>query len=504
MVVGAVVAVVGAGILLRFVTASDLWLDEALTVNISGLALGDIPDWLRHDGAPPLYYFLLHAWTAVFGDGDTSARALTGVFGVAALPLAWSCGRRIGGRPLAVAVLVVTATSPYAIRYSTEARMYGLEILLVFAGMLALRRAFDDPSPARLAPVAVVSSALLFTQYWCLSLVGVTGLTLLLVAWRGPDDLRRAARRIFVATAIGAATFAAWLPVLFEQRAHTGTPWGTPQLPPGPIGTTFIGFAGGDDHPEGWTLYLLSVPLLVIGALGVAAYGRWEVRLDLRARTPVRAETILGGVTLVVACSVAYVGESAFEPRYSAIVFPMYALIIAGGITLLADARVRAAALALVAVVGLVGGTRNAVEQRTQTGAVAAMIAAEATPGEVVVYCPDQLGPATHRVLARERPDLVELRYPDLSTDVGFVDWVDYEARLADPDRSPERVAARVIERAGTGRIWVVSAGGYRTHDAYCGPLITALAVAGRQAVPRIAPDETIFERAGLYELRVG
>ena len=39
----------------RFVTRSDLWLDEALTTNISRLPLGEIGPWLRHDGAPPLF-----------------------------------------------------------------------------------------------------------------------------------------------------------------------------------------------------------------------------------------------------------------------------------------------------------------------------------------------------------------------------------------------------------------------------------------------------------------
>ena len=53
---------IAAGLLLRFWTRSGLWLDEALTVNIARLPLHDIPDALKHDGAPPLYYYLLHFW----------------------------------------------------------------------------------------------------------------------------------------------------------------------------------------------------------------------------------------------------------------------------------------------------------------------------------------------------------------------------------------------------------------------------------------------------------
>src|SRR5204863_6811385 len=77
--VAAAVLVIAAGIVLRFATRSDLWLDAALSVNISRLPYGDIPDWLRPDGAPPLYYFTLHAWTDVFGTSDLAVRSMSGI-----------------------------------------------------------------------------------------------------------------------------------------------------------------------------------------------------------------------------------------------------------------------------------------------------------------------------------------------------------------------------------------------------------------------------------------
>ena len=94
----AVGVVVTAGIAARFVARSHLWLDEALTVNIARLPLGRMEAALRHDGAPPLYYVLLHLWMRVFGTGDVAVRALSGVFAVATLPALYLAGRRIGGR----------------------------------------------------------------------------------------------------------------------------------------------------------------------------------------------------------------------------------------------------------------------------------------------------------------------------------------------------------------------------------------------------------------------
>ena len=119
----AVAGAVGLGVALRAWTRSDLWLDEALSVNIARLPPGELFEALRHDGHPPLYYLLLHGWIEVFGDGDEAVRSLSAVLSVATLPVAWVAGRRYGGRVAAVATVVLLATSPFAVRYATEARM---------------------------------------------------------------------------------------------------------------------------------------------------------------------------------------------------------------------------------------------------------------------------------------------------------------------------------------------------------------------------------------------
>ena len=73
----ATVALVSVGVVLRFWTHSDMWLDEALTVNISRLPLSQLHAALMKDGAPPLYYLMLHVWMEVFGRGDFAVRATT-------------------------------------------------------------------------------------------------------------------------------------------------------------------------------------------------------------------------------------------------------------------------------------------------------------------------------------------------------------------------------------------------------------------------------------------
>src|ERR687897_1255598 len=128
------IGVVVVGVALRFVQRSPLWLDEALSVNIAKLPVGDMFEALRHDGHPPFYYLVLHAWMSVFGEGDGAVRALSGILAVAALPLTWIAGRRIAGPSGARWALAVAALSPYLVRYATETRMYSMVMLLVLAG----------------------------------------------------------------------------------------------------------------------------------------------------------------------------------------------------------------------------------------------------------------------------------------------------------------------------------------------------------------------------------
>ena len=142
----AVAVVLVVAVVLRFWTSSDLWLDEALTVNIARLPLHEIPSFLRRDGSPPLYYYLLHFWISMFGTSDVAVRSLSGVFGVITLPLVWLAGKRLGGNRLGWIALLLLASSPFAVRYDTETRMYSLVALLTVLGFLALDRSLRRPA----------------------------------------------------------------------------------------------------------------------------------------------------------------------------------------------------------------------------------------------------------------------------------------------------------------------------------------------------------------------
>ncbi len=482
----------------RFVTKSDLWLDEALTVNIAKLPISHLEDALRRDGAPPLYYLLLHGWIQVFGSSDIAVRALSGVLGVALLPLMYLAGRRLGGsdpsrrRWIAWAAVLVVASSPFAIRYSTEARMYGLAMVLVVLGYLALWNAIERPSFGRLLAIALITGALLYTQYWAFFLVAVVGATQLWTAWRSRGEQRATAVRILVALAVGGLLFVPWLPAFLYQMQHTGTPWDSPTSPPTNTALGIIDFAGGR-MIEGWTLVL---PLVLLALLALFGHprDRWRIDVDLRTFAGVRWEWLVGALTLFGGLSLSFLARSGFQSRYASVIYPLFALSVAFGLIVLGDNRVRYGLLAFIVLVGFIGGTRNVITNRTQASQVADQISAGSKPGDVVGYCPDQLGPDVSRVL----PDSLALKqytFPKFESPK-FVNWVDYADR--NNAASADAYAQGLLRRAGKHKIWMIWSTGYRTFGDKCEQILNVLAGARGQGDTPVRPDDQLYEFMGL------
>ena len=463
----AIGAVVVVGVVLRFVQRSPLWLDEALSVNIAQLPVGDLLDALRHDGHPPLYYLLLHYWMEVVGDGDNAVRALSGIFAVASLPLVWVAGRRLAGPEGARWALVLAALSPYWVRYATETRMYSLIMLLVLAGYLLLLDALHRPTWRRLAGVAVVSGLLLLSHYWAFYLLAGVGVALALRAWRRPEA-RATTVRVIAAVAAGGVFFLPWLGGFLYQSTHTGTPWGSPLRPTAIVAIVLTDMGGGTLTEA--SLYGGVVLVLVLLGLFAVRSGDGEVTLDVRTAPTVRHEVLVVGLVLAIGALVGIATSATFQSRYAAVVVPLVLLAAAVGIVRLPGwSRLVAGAVYLgLAAFGL--GWVN-YYQRTQSAEIARAVSDRARPGDVVVYCPDQLGPGYSRAM----PDgLVELAYPRLS-DPARVDWVDYADVNAAAD--PVAIAQEIRERAGDNAVFVVWMPDYRTFGDQCQTLVGELGV---------------------------
>lgn len=485
-----VVAVVG-GIALRVATRSDLWLDEALSVNIARLPLRDLFAALKRDGHPPLYYLLLHVWMKTFGEGDEAVRALSGVCAVVTLPLAWIAGSRYGGRRVALAFVVLLATNPFAIRYATEARMYALVTLLVVVGWIAVQTALERVSVVSLAGVALATGLLLLAHYWSFYLVAATALVL---AWHWRHG-RTEARRVLLAMAAGCVLFVPWLPSFLAQAGSTGTPWGLPARPTTVVMTTLTDWGGGtlDGLNSESQLLGVLIALLALLALFVRTSSGDAIELDLRTRPHVRDEAVVVAMTMALAVVAGYATASAFASRYTAGVFPLVLLVAAYGVTRLPRPAIQAGALAVLAALGLVRGVDNLLRQRTEAGKIASYITANGAPGDLVAFCPDQLGPAVARLL----PAGFDERTFPRGAPPQRIDWVDYAAKVRAGD--PTRFAQDLDVRASGRTVWLVWSGGYRTLGTRCETLTDELRRL-RPGGTAVVTSGDEFEHAWLYQ----
>ncbi len=487
IVVGTVVVMVAA-VVLRFWTRSDLWLDEALTVNIARLPVHEIPSFLRRDGAPPLFYLMLHYWMGWFGTSDVAVRSLSGVIGVVTVPLAWLAGNRLGGRKVGWAAMLLVATSPFATRYDTEARMYSLVVLLTVLGFLALDRALGRPRPGNLVAVGAVAGLLLYTHYWSLYLIGTTVLWLAWEAWRGRSEWRKGARAALVATVVGCLTFLPWLPTFLFQSKHTGTPWATPANFAAMVNAV-SSFAGGSTS-QGRALALIFFALAGLGLFGVAT-NRRHINIDIRTRPLGRPLALVVIGTLAAAITGGFLTNSAFDSRYASVVFIPLILMVSIGLITFQDRRIRSIILTLAVVAGLAGSVTNITTNRTQAGQVATAIAHYGHPGDVVAYCPDQLGPAVDRLLPAGRYQ--QTTFPR-GTGPAFVDWVDYGAASAAGDPLAFADHVESLAAASGKQIFLVWAPGYQTFGVKCEGIVQTLQDNPHyQAQPLVGANDVSF-----------
>ncbi len=475
-----IVGAAAAGIALRFISVSPLWLDEVLSVRI---ATGDlaITEALRRDGHPALYYLLLGWWIDLFGGGEVSVRALSGIFSVAAVPFVVLCARSYGPGVAATAV-VLAATSPYMMRYGTEARMYSLVVLEVVFGWWALQRALERPAPGRLFVVAFTAAALAHTHYWSVFVI-VAVLVLLVYSAATGKQRKGAVVRVGAAVVAGCATLVVWLPVLAEQLTRTGTPWAGRARPTEILIETAQAF-GGSSRFDGETLGISVLVIAAVGMFAVSDGERNELRLNFAT---MNRHMALGAVVvgaLVLAAVVSLATSGAFEARYAAIVFPFVIVLAARGVISFPAPAVPVI-LCLLALFGVSVGAYEAIHDRSQGREIAEAIAAAASQDDVVAFCPDQIGPATMHYLDG---DVLTLAYPRGNGTT--IDWRDYRATIA--GQHPDVFALDLLDLAGTGDVWLVIARNYPGFGDRCDLIM--------QHLRRTRTDQTFVASRQLFE----
>ncbi|MGQ0558748.1 MAG: hypothetical protein ACT4OE_04065 [Sphingosinicella sp.] len=302
----AALALLVAAALLRLwgVAERPLWLDESWSRWMVEQDWRALIDSARlYDAHPPFYYLLLKSWSVLFSTSALGLRLVSVLAGLAMLPLAWACARRIGlERAGTAALIAATALSPVLIVASRQARPYALFALAfavaLHAALGLIRGQWRTSRQRTLAWLAYFAGIELVMWLHGLGLFFAASLGggLLLACWKG-GRLRQEWRAF---TLVHAGALAAWIPcllILLRQRQAWDDTW--------------LRFAWGDILPG------LGSGLAAPGVIGLAVVAAGAGAAMLLARR----HELRPPVLLLAACTF---GPALLAILYSAVATPIF------------------------------------------------------------------------------------------------------------------------------------------------------------------------------------
>ena len=357
---------------------NSIRLDEAQSLWQTGHSYGDLLRIIAEDVHVPLYHVLLRTWRLLLGPDVETARLLSLVFLLAAVPVFYAVARKVLSTPWALFALVVFSCSPFLQWYGNEARMYSMLVLVTLVSQYCFMTVVD--TGRRSAWIGYAASAVVgvYTHYFFAFVLLAQGIYVLLM-WR---RLPRTAvvRMAGVAALVGAA----YLPWFLYFRSNGSASQTRPNLPePSSIdySNVYSQFLFGFQSDTINTILVSTWPLLVLGALASVRVG---VRLDRATAYLV----VAAFVPVLLAFVVSHLVTPFFLSRYMIAALPALLLLVIGFISSLTKPVARGLAVALLAVTVL-GTVVQAANPETPVDedyrTAAELIEEGATPQDVVV-----------------------------------------------------------------------------------------------------------------------
>lgn len=292
--------------------------DEAVTagrVLHASLAATMSEVW-NGESTPPLYYFFAWAWSHAFGVSEAGLRALSALFGVATVPVAYLAGREAVGRRTGLALAAIVAVEPMLVWYSQDARSYALLVLLSSAALVFFLRARRGGGRRDLGWWAAFSALALATHYFAFFPLAIEAAWLLIEA--------RPLRRVLWAVAGVVVAGLALAPIALHQARGKNNDWIASFGMLGRLKETGISFFVAEAG-------LLKHALIPI-ALYVAAVALLLLRGGIRERRGAAVVATVGVGSILLALVLAAAGQDfVLERNLLPALIPLL-LVAAGGI----------------------------------------------------------------------------------------------------------------------------------------------------------------------------
>src|SRR5262249_28109982 len=221
----------------------SFWLDEAASSLLARV------DWhtfvtavFHRQGNMALYYLVLRGWSHL-GDGESSIRFLSVVFGAAAIPLMYQIGKLSLGVKVGRIAALLLAVHAFHIAYSQEARGYSLAVLLALFSCYFYLKIVKSEGLSGLVPYSISSVLMVYAQ--------VLGTLPILAQWLHAVRLWNTwtnKRRALLAFAVIALAVAPLLFALWFESDRSQLAWMN-QLFASTLYSTLLNFSGNTGIP---------------------------------------------------------------------------------------------------------------------------------------------------------------------------------------------------------------------------------------------------------------
>ncbi len=340
-------AITAVGALLRFTTIGEqsFWFDEATTWQIVAHGLGHVFSQVpQTESTPPLYYVVLWLWSRAFGLSEAGLRSLSAVFGTATIVVMWAIGRRVASERAGLLAALLTATNPFLVWYSQEARAYSLLLLMSAISLLALVRALALPGPRRVLAWGISCGLALAAHYYAAVVIVPEAVWLaVILRRRGLLDRSRVALGLAPIIVVGAAQ----LPLMIHQNDGRASYIATSGSLPYRVVQLFKQDLIGEGQPVKALLTAICCAAVVLGLALLAA------RSSRAERSAVAAPLVIGVGGILVAIVVASIGTDYFNTRNLLPTWPALMIVVAIGLGASRAGRLGLVGTGMLVAVGL-------------------------------------------------------------------------------------------------------------------------------------------------------
>jgi len=415
--------------------------DEVWSVRVASLNFQAEMNALKADVHPPLYFQLLYGWIRLFGTGERTVRALSGLFYLFSVFALYGLARNLYGYKAALLASAVYAASPLAILSAQFARMYSLlSLLAILSTWLFLQfTTTERVSKLRLIVYVLINILGTFTHIAFFFVLFGQVVTHLITRRR-----THLLRLILLISLSLIPYVLLWGQVLLRQVSHSQE------------GLAWVGKPGWSSYLE--LLLLYGGPLWLV--LPIIFYLRWRNRKKLLFNIfqPEMIPAWLLGITILAPLLLSEI-KPIFNSRLAIVGLHLFALVVA---LILADASAgnfltfELLALSLLGIVILHPGFSSCDNRTT-----ASFLNGAANDGDAVIFTSLTRLPVDFyldQIAARK--NLFETSFPaEIDNHPGYEGRITGADRKTDLDNEGRELAERLqnmSSQGGTHRVFVL------------------------------------------------